>query len=84
MIFALWLTLSIVLDACGAAVASRRNVVRKADLRRVIDTFQERGVSFSSLDILPSGEVRLTLGAPGQSAPGDFSDEVRSWDEALS
>lgn len=71
-------------DFCGVAVVRRRNVVRKADIRRVIDTFQERGVNFTSLDILPSGEVRLTLGTPQAATPSDVSHEVRSWDEALS
>ena len=65
-------------------MARRQNIVRKAELRRVIDTFQERGVSFRSLDILPTGEIRLTLGVPGQSTSSDLSDEIRSWDEALS
>lgn len=62
----------------------RLNMIRKADLRRVLDTFQERGVSFRSLDILPSGEVRLTMAVPGQSIPEECSDEVISWDKALS
>lgn len=67
-----------------AVLNNRRNVVRKADLRRVIDAFHERGITFQSLDLLPSGEVRLTLGAPGQASLSDYRDEVRSWDEALS
>jgi len=61
----------------------RQNVVRKADLRRVIDTFHERGVSFHSLDILPSGEVRLTLATPENSASTALSKDVKSWDEVL-
>lgn len=64
-------------------MSRRQNVVRKADLRRVIDTFQERGVFFRSLDLLPSGEVRLTISAHDQVTSGDFSDEIKSWDEAL-
>lgn len=61
----------------------RQNVVRKSDLRRVIDTFQERGVSFQSLDILPSGEVRLTLAIPENSGRTDLSEDVKSWDDVL-
>lgn len=80
----LWLTFDVVFALMVFAVNVRRSVVRKADLRRVIDTFHERGVTFQSLDLLPSGEVRLILGTPGQALPSDYADEVRSWDEALS
>ena len=65
-------------------MARRQTIVRKADLRRIIDTLQERGVPLGSLDLLPNGEVRLNLAHPGQSIPSDFKAEVSSWDEALS
>ena len=37
-----------------------------------------------TLELLPGGEVRLNLAAPGQAAANDFETEIRSWDEALS
>jgi len=62
---------------------AKQAIVRKADLRRVIDTLRERGVPLGSLEILPGGEVRLNVGAPGQAPANDFDTEIRSWDEAL-
>lgn len=44
---------------------------------------RERGVPLGSLEILPGGEVRLNVGAPGQAPANDFDTEIRSWDEAL-
>lgn len=63
---------------------AKQGIVRKADLRRVIDTLRERGVPLGSLELLPGGEVRLNLAAPGQATANDFETEIRSWDEALS
>lgn len=62
---------------------AKQAIVRKADLRRVIDTLRERGVPLGSLEILPGGEVRLNVGAAGQTPANDFDKEIRSWDEAL-
>lgn len=63
---------------------ARQSIVRKADLRRVIETLRERGVPLGSLELLPGGEVRLNLTVPSQAAANDFETEIRSWDEALS
>ena len=65
-------------------MAGRGNIVRKADLRRVIDTLRERGVPLGSLELLPGGEVRLHLAAPGQAVGNSFDTEIKSCDEALS
>ncbi|RYG10050.1 MAG: hypothetical protein EON92_13470 [Burkholderiales bacterium] len=63
---------------------ARQGIVRKADLRRVIDTLQERGVPLGALELLPGGEVRLHLAAPGTVMASSLDKEVLSWDEALS
>lgn len=63
---------------------AKQGIVRKADLRRVIDTLRERGVPLGALELLPGGEVRLHMAAPGQAIATNFETEVMSWDEALS
>ena len=63
---------------------ARQGIVRKADLRRVIDTLQERGVPLGALELLPGGEVRLHLAAPGTVMASNLDKEVLSWDKALS
>lgn len=63
---------------------AKQGIVKKADLRRVIDTLRERGVPLGSLELLPGGEVRLHLAAPGQTGSNDYDAEIQSWDEALS
>ena len=66
------------------SMARRQTIVRKADLRRVIDTLQERGVPLGTLDLLPNGEVRLHLGSSNRAIPSEINLEISSWDEALS
>lgn len=63
---------------------AKQGIVRKADLRRVIDTLRERGVPLGALELMPGGEVRLHMAAPGQAIANSFDTEVMSWDEALS
>lgn len=63
---------------------AKQGIVRKADLRRVIDTLRERGVPLGALELMPGGEVRLHMAAPGQVIANSFETEVMSWDEALS
>jgi hypothetical protein len=63
---------------------AKQGIVRKADLRRVIDTLQERGVPLGALELMPGGEVRLHLAAPGSVMTNSLDKEVLSWDEALS
>jgi hypothetical protein len=63
---------------------AKQGIVRKADLRRVIDTLQERGVPLGALELMPGGEVRLHLAAPGSVIASNLDKEVLSWDEALS
>ena len=63
---------------------AKQGIVRKADLRRVIDTLRERGVPLGALELLPGGEVRLHMAAPGQAIATNLETEVISWDEALS
>ncbi|WP_291836039.1 MULTISPECIES: hypothetical protein [unclassified Brevundimonas] len=50
----------------------------------MIDTLQERGVPLGALELLPGGEVRLHLAAPGTVMASSLDKEVLSWDEALS
>lgn len=59
-------------------------IVRKHELRRVIDILKEKGVPLGSLELLPGGEVRLNLAllAP-QPISSDLAAEVSAWDEAL-
>jgi integrase len=61
---------------------AKQGIVRKADLRRVIDILQERGVPLGALELLPGGEVRLHLAAPGAVMASSLDKEVLSWDEA--
>ena len=65
-------------------MSARGKIVRKADLRRVLDILREKQVSLGSLDLLPSGEVRLNLAlAAMQPVSLDIAAEVKAWDEAL-
>jgi len=65
-------------------VAKGPGIVRKHELRRVIDILKEKGVPLGSLELLPGGEVRLNLAllAP-QPISSDLAAEVSAWDEAL-
>ncbi|HBY43978.1 hypothetical protein [Rhizobium rhizoryzae] len=65
-------------------MAKGPGIVRKHELRRVIDILKEKGVPLGSLELLPGGEVRLNLAllAP-QPISSDLAAEVSAWDEAL-
>lgn len=65
-------------------MAKGPGIVRKHELRRVIDILKEKGVPLGSLELLPGGEVRLNLAllAP-QPISSDLVAEVSAWDEAL-
>lgn len=67
-----------------ALVAKGPGVVKKHELRRVMDILKEKGVPVGSLELLPGGEVRLNLAliAP-QPVSSDLAAEVSAWDEAL-
>ena len=65
-------------------MAKRPGIVKKTELRRVMDILREKGVALGSLDLMPGGEVRLNLAsASAQSMTPDLAAEVQSWDEAL-
>lgn len=65
-------------------MAKGPGIVRKHELRRVIDILKEKGVPLGSLELRPGGEVRLNLAllAP-QPISSDLAAEVSAWDEAL-
>ena len=63
---------------------ARRGFYDNIPWHRVIDTLQERGVPLGALELLPGGEVRLHLAAPGTVMASNLDKEVLSWDEALS
>ncbi|MNE18702.1 hypothetical protein D3C80_1117520 [compost metagenome] len=65
-------------------MTKRSGIVKKTELRRVMDILREKGVALGSLDLLPGGEVRLNLAAAGsKSGNPELVAEVQSWDEAL-
>ena len=65
-------------------MAKRSGIVKKTELRRVMDILREKGVALGSLDLLPGGEVRLNLATAASPLMNpDLAAEVQSWDEAL-
>ncbi|NIJ25286.1 hypothetical protein [Brevundimonas terrae] len=58
--------------------------MKKTDLRRALGIVREAGVDLVSLDLLPSGTMRLNfveLSADKSAEPVD--EEVAAWDAAL-
>jgi len=65
-------------------VSRRVTTVKKTDLRRALGIVREAGVDLVSLDLLPSGTMRLNfveLSAEKSAEPVD--EEVAAWDAAL-
>ncbi|GAA0386392.1 hypothetical protein GCM10009093_11570 [Brevundimonas terrae] len=65
-------------------MSRRVTTVKKTDLRRALGIVREAGVDLVSLDLLPSGTMRLNfveLSADKSAEPVD--EEVAAWDAAL-
>lgn len=65
-------------------MSRRVTTVKKTDLRRALGIVREAGVDLVSLDLLPSGTMRLNfveLSAEKSAEPVD--EEVAAWDAAL-
>lgn len=56
-------------------MATRRALVKQADIKRCIKVFEETGVGFAGMKIDPDGTVHILSGAPKVGQTNSF-DEI--------
>lgn len=65
-------------------MSRRVTTVKKTDLRRALGIVREAGVDLVSLDLLPSGTMRLNfVELTAEKSPEPVDEEVAAWDAAL-